>query len=189
MPLTLQLYKAHTHTLPLTGPYNDCRRRCSIICENGMVDVRLLSVSGRSCRFFLTMLSALVRLFSPEHTQLPRSICTDNRVIIQITESGPHVRKLWRQKGTFFVCASITRVDLWGLVDGFVRLRSCPNSFANDCMPKHLQKPALICCCIPPHTGTLQTDGCISRGQMMAVFSLYQAPTACSDCMMQLASF
>lgn len=35
--------------------------------------------------------------------------------------------------------------------------------------------PLLICCCISAHTASLQWDGCISRGQMMALFSLYQA--------------
>lgn len=46
-------------------------------------------------------------------------------------------------------------------------------------MPIHIQiptlKPTQICCCISPHTCTLQWDGCISGGQMMALFSLYQA--------------
>lgn len=52
----------------------------------------------------------------------------------------------------------------------------------------HLQtytKAMQIYCCIPPHTGPLQKDGCISWGQMMALFSLYQAAdahTPCFDC-------
>lgn len=40
---------------------------------------------------------------------------------------------------------------------------------------KYTVKPTQIFCCISPHTGTLQRDGCISRDQMMALFSLYQA--------------
>lgn len=45
-----------THTLPLAAPYDDCRRRCSIIC--GMERLMwLLSVSRKSCRFLLKMLS------------------------------------------------------------------------------------------------------------------------------------
>lgn len=33
----------------------------------------------------------------------------------------------------------------------------------------------LIRCCFPPHTGPVQRDGCLSRGQTMAVSSLHQA--------------
>lgn len=184
MPLTLQLYKAHTHSLLQAhimiagGAALLFAKMEWLMCDCCLSPAEAVCSSLRCCQRWYAF-------FSWTH-----KFRTQSALIIVLLYRLPSARvKALTTNRYILCCASITHVDLWGPVNGFIRLRSCTNSLAHDCMPHHIQKPALICCCISPHTGTLQTDGCISRGQMMAVFSLYQAPTACSDCMMQLASF
>lgn len=55
MSVTLQLHQAHT-VLPHADLCDDCWKPRSIICENGMVDVWLLSVSDKNCQVLLKML-------------------------------------------------------------------------------------------------------------------------------------
>lgn len=134
-------------------------------------------------------------------TQVPHSLCTDNDVITQITENGPHTQKstLRQQRHirSFLFSLFLLGTSQIQYTRRLMRTRRWVYmSNTHYLMAAHIRipalKPAQICCCIAPHTGPLQRDGCISRGQMMALFSLYQAagcPYPVLRLLMQLASF
>lgn len=187
MLVILQLYKVHT--LSLLQAHIMIAGVAGLLFAkwNGWFAI-VLSLVKAAGSFFV--------LFSWTHKFHTQSALCDYRDYLKCTD----MKKQTLHRDRYGLCCmalytSIIHVDIWVLwlkdTDStfkmgvlYICLRTCVL-----CVPIHTQIPTLntsqIRCCISSHTGSLQWEGCISRGQMMALFSLYQV-AGCPRCVFWL---
>lgn len=179
-----------TQTLHLTSPCNDCRRPRSVICENGIVDAWLSSASGISCQF-LRMLSGWYAFFSWAHRSHTQSLLIMMWLHRLLRMRHTQKSSLWQQ---WYILSSLLSVLTLHLFMQTCRPAKHFNALFNGYTHSNSDTivRANLLLHLSTHTGPLQRGGCISRGQMMALFSLYQ-PAGCPypvrRLLMQLASF